>query len=94
MDWQMSGNLQAVFYDEAEKDSGFAIAYALMQIAHAMHKQGDATEALAQAVSEAGDQQATEIKGLADAVVVLARAVEVVIGAELAGIGLSIKEAV
>jgi hypothetical protein len=70
----MSENLQAVFYDKAETEPGFAIAYALMQLAHAgngiaeaagdladaAYRQVEATETLAKAT----DRCATHLKYL------------------------------
>lgn len=76
---RMSENLQAVFYDKAETEPGFAIAYALMQLAHAANgiaegigdladcanRQAEATETLAKAT----DRCATHLKylGVGDA---------------------------
>jgi uncharacterized protein with PhoU and TrkA domain len=76
---QMSEQLQGVFYLKAEEEPGFAIAYALMQLAHAAHsiagavgdladcanRQIEATEKLAVAT----DRCATHLKylGVGDA---------------------------
>ena len=55
---RMSENLQAVFYDKAETDPGFAIAYALMQLAHAGNGIAEAITDLASSAD--GQVEATE----------------------------------